>query len=160
MIDWQRIPLHDREAVFSFLVETGRVELEACPYAVLWEDPADPDAPVRVTVASDTWFSMARHGGILPPVWVYHELARDAASPDFAGHRRGRGSLLHTTPAIGPLSPEAAIEYLIEKDIPPQVWRDYRGNRQIMRIVPVHAIPTDRKFRDAWRIRQIRSLAA
>jgi hypothetical protein len=55
---------------------------------------------------------------------------------------------------IGPMTEEEAIEYLIQKDIPPQVWRDYKGNRCVMRIVPVHMIPSDRSFRNSWRVSQ------
>ena len=44
--------------------------------------------------------------------------------------------------------------------IPPQVWRDYQGNRCIMRIVPVELIPSDRSFRNAWKINQETEMAA
>ena len=53
-----------------------------------------------------------------------------------------------------PMTEEEAVEYLIQKDLPPEVWRDYRGNRQILKIVPRHLIPNDRMFRNAWRINQ------
>jgi len=46
------------------------------------------------------------------------------------------------------------MEYLIEKDIPASVWRDYKGNRTILKIVPRHLIPSDRSFRNAWKINQ------
>jgi len=36
-----------------------------------------------------------------------------------------------------------------ENDIPPRVWRDYKGNRQVLKIVPVQLIPTNREFRNA-----------
>jgi len=52
------------------------------------------------------------------------------------------------------MTEEEAIEYLIQKDIPPQVWRDYKGNRAILRIVPVELIPSDRSYRNAWKIKQ------
>jgi hypothetical protein len=45
------------------------------------------------------------------------------------------------------------------KDIPPQIWRDYKGNRCILKIVPVEMIPTDRSFRNAWKINQEMELA-
>ena len=63
-------------------------------------------------------------------------------------------SALHDTPPIGPMTEEEAIEYLVTKDISPAVWRDYRGNRTIMKIVPVELIPSDRSFRNAWKIKQ------
>jgi len=40
------------------------------------------------------------------------------------------------------------------KDCPVETWRDYKGNRTILKIVPVELIPTDRSFRNAWRIAQ------
>jgi hypothetical protein len=55
---------------------------------------------------------------------------------------------------IGPMTEEEAIEYLIMKDIDPSIWRDYKGNRIIMKIVPVELIPSDRSFRNAWKINQ------
>lgn len=157
MIDWTRIPLHDREAVFSFIVQTGGLELETCPYAVLFEDPANPDAPMGILRVSDTWYSMALLGGILPPLWVYHELARDEIDNN---GQLTQGHLLHKTPPVGPMSPEEAIEYVIEKDLPPRIWRDYEGNRDILRIVSVEEIPSIRRYRNAWRINQHRRLVA
>jgi len=52
------------------------------------------------------------------------------------------------------MTEEEAIEYLVMKDIHPAVWRDYKGNRCIMKIVPVELIPTDRSYRNAWRVIQ------
>jgi hypothetical protein len=52
------------------------------------------------------------------------------------------------------MTEEQAIEYLIQKDISPAVWRDYAGNRCILRIVPVELIPSDRSWRNCWRICQ------
>ena len=121
-------------------------------YAILWEDPADPEAPAKVTRPSPTWLAMAMHGGILPPVEVYWALREDEEQPDFKRHSRGH--LLHETTPVREMSEEEAIEYLVMKDIPPRVWRDYKGNRTILKIVPVHMIPTDRSARNAWRIAQ------
>ena len=55
---------------------------------------------------------------------------------------------------IDPMSEEEAIEYLIMKDIDPSVWQEYRGNRTIIKIVPVELIPSDRSYRNAWKINQ------
>ena len=65
-----------------------------------------------------------------------------------------------TPEPIGAMTEEEAIEYLIQKDIPPQVWRDYQGNRAVMKIVPVELIPSDRSFRNAWKINQEMEMAA
>lgn len=152
MIDWARIPLHDREVVYRFLAKHKRVPMLSCPYTVFWEDPSDIDAPMRVSVVSNIWYSMARYGGILPPVEVYWQLAEEEAQPDFEEHKLGY--LLHKTPPVPAMSAEEAIEYIIKKDIPFRVWRDYTGNKSILRIVPVKAIPHERRFRDAWQLAQ------
>ena len=103
-------------------------------YAIVWEDPEDMDAPTRVTIPSPVWLGMAIYGGILPPVEVYHSLAEDESDPEFVDHERGY--LLHETPPIAAMTEIEAMDYLMRKDIPPRVWRDYRGNREILKIVP------------------------
>ena len=65
----------------------------------------------------------ALQGGILPPVEAYWELKKDEAKPDFVKHTRGY--LLHNTKPIEAMTEERAIEYLIMKDIPQHVWKDY-----------------------------------
>jgi len=126
-------------------------------YAILWEDPDDPDAPCKVTNPAPEWLAMALHGGLLPPVWVYWELKKDEAQPGFKRHTRGH--LLHETPPIPAMTEEEAMEYLIQKDIPERVWKDYKGNRTILKIVPRHLIPSDRSFRNAWNIKQEKEAA-
>jgi len=121
-------------------------------YRVLFEDPNEPDEPAKVLCPDPNWMGCALNGGILPPVWVYGELAKDESKPDFKKHTRGY--LLHETEPVPAMTEEEAIEYLIQKDIAPSVWRDYKGNRTIMKIVPVELIPSDRSFRNAWRIAQ------
>jgi len=147
-IDYSHYKLWEREMIFK----DQHKDLPQGNYAILWEDPADPDAPAKVTRPSPTWLAMAMHGGILPPVEVYHKLAEDEAKEGFTRHTQGH--LLHETPPVGPMTEEEAMEYLVQKDIPPQVWRDYKGNRQVLKIVPVHLIPTNREFRNAWKINQ------
>ena len=114
-------------------------------YRVLFEDPARPDAPAAVLVPDPNWMAAALAGGILPPIETY---TRDRDVPD------GQPKEHPYAEPIGPLTEEQAIEYLIQKDIPPRVWRDYRGNRCIMRIVPVDRVPSDRTYRNAWRVAQ------
>lgn len=114
-------------------------------YRVLFEDPAQPDAAACVLVPDPNWMAAALAGGVLPPIDTY---LRDQSVPD--GERKEHP---YAEP-IGPMTEEEAIEYLIMKDIPPRVWRDYKGNRQIMKIVPVELIPSDRSFRNAWRVSQ------
>ena len=120
-------------------------------YRVLFEDPTQPDAPAAVLVPDPNWMAAALAGGVLPPIDTY---LRDRDVPD------GQPKEHPYAEPIGAMTEEEAIEYLIQKDIPPQVWRDYQGNRSVMKIVPVELIPTDRSFRNAWKINQEMEMAA
>ena len=120
-------------------------------YRVVWEDPEGPDAPAKVTVPDPNWMACALQGGILPPVWVYWELAKDEAQPDFRQHTRGY--LLQETEPMGAMTEEEAIEYLIQKDVPQSVWQSWdEGNRPKMVICRKEQLPTTREWRNAWRI--------
>ena len=114
-------------------------------YRVVFEDPATPDEPAKVLVPDPNWMAAALEGNILPPIDTYQ---RDRDVPD------GEPKEHPYAQPIGPMTEEEAIEYLIMKDICPSVWQEYRGNRTIMKIVPVEMIPADRSFRNAWRIAQ------
>lgn len=114
-------------------------------YRVLFEDPDQPDAPACVLVPDPNWMAAAMHGGILPPIDTYLR-DQDVADGEPKEHP-------YALP-IGAMTEEEAIEYLVKKDIPPRIWRDYKGNRCIMRIVPVELIPSDRSYRNAWTINQ------
>ena len=151
-VDFSQYKLWEREQIFSHVCNENGVTCEQPKYAICWEDPANPDEPMKVTTPSPTWLAMAMHGGILPPVEVYWELKKDEAQPGFTRHTRGY--LLHDTPPIPAMTEEEAMEYLIMKDIPPHVWHGYKGNRQIIKIVPRSMIPNDRSFRNSWRIDQ------
>ena len=114
-------------------------------YRVLFEDPTQPDAPASVLSPDPNWLAAALAGGILPPIDTY---LRDQNVPD------GQPKEHPYAEPVGAMTEEEAIEYLIKKDISPQVWRDYQGNRTIIKIVPVELIPSDRSFRNAWKISQ------
>lgn len=114
-------------------------------YRVLFEDPDAPDEPAKVLVPDPNFMACALEGGILPPIDTY---LRDQSVPD------GEPKEHPYAEPIGPMSEEEAIEYLVMKDIPTRVWRDYQGNRRIMKIVPVELIPSDRSFRNAWQVNQ------
>ena len=114
-------------------------------YRVLFENPAEPDEPASVLVPDPNWMAAALAGNVLPPIDTY---LRDQNVPD------GQPKEHPYAEPIGPMTEEEAIEYLVKKDISPQVWREYNGNRIIMKIVPVELIPSDRSFRNAWKINQ------
>lgn len=116
-------------------------------YAIVWEDPETPEEPVHVTVPSPEWMAMARYGGLLPPVEVYHEI-EDTLTAD---GKVTKGHLLHDTDPVGPMTQEEAIEYILMKDVPRRVWQQSH-NRQMFYIVPRSAVPTNRTFRNAWRL--------
>jgi hypothetical protein len=123
----------------------SRLEPIQSKYRVLFEDPSDLSAPAAVLVPDPNWLAAALAGGVLPPIETY---LRDRDVPD------GQPKEHPYAEPIGPLTEEQAIEYLIQKDISPAVWRDYKGNRVILKIVPVELIPSDRSFRNAWKINQ------
>lgn len=123
----------------------SRLEPVQSKYRVLFEDPATPDEPAKVLVPDPNWMACALEGDILPPIDTYQ---RDRNVPD------GQPKEHPYAEPIGAMSEEEAVEYLVMKDIDPAVWRDYNGNRTIMKIVPVEMIPSDRSFRNAWRIAQ------
>ena len=118
-------------------------------YRVVYEH--DADEPVAIMSPDPNWMACALHGGILPPVWVYHELKADESKPDFVRHTRGY--LLHETEPVDSMSEEEAIEYLIMKDIPQHVWKNWnKGNRPKMVICKQEQLPSHRTWRNAWRI--------
>jgi hypothetical protein len=118
-------------------------------YRVVYE--VDVDTPASVLVPDPNWMACAMNGGILPPVWVYHELAKDEAQENFKKHTRGY--LLHETEPMPPMNEEEAIEYLIMKDIPNHVWRTWNeGNKPKMVICKKEQLPQTREWRNAWKI--------
>ena len=123
----------------------ARLDPVQSKYRVLFENPTEPDAPASVLVPDPNWMAAALAGDVLPPIDTY---LRDQNVPD------GQPKEHPYAEPVGAMTEEEAIEYLIKKDIQPQVWRDYQGNRTIMKIVPVELIPSDRSFRNAWKISQ------
>ena len=122
-------------------------------YCIVWEDPDKPEECSKITVPDPNWMACALQGGILPPVWVYWELKKDEAQPDFVKHTRGY--LLHNTKPVESMTEEQAIEYLIMKDIPERVWKDYeQANRKRLLIVKKEQLPQHRTWRNAWKIDQ------
>ena len=123
-------------------------------YVIVWEDPINPDAPAIVTVPDPNWMSCALQGGILPPVSSYWELRKDENQPGFTNHTRGP-ELLHNMKPIDAMTEEQAIEYLIMKDIPERIWRDYEtANKPRLVICRKDQLPQKRTFRNAWRIKE------
>jgi len=122
----------------------SRLEPVQSKYRVIYENPDDMDAPAAIMCPAPEWMAAAMAGGILPPIDTYLR-DRDVADGQPKEHP-------YAAP-IGPMTEEEAIEYLVLKDCPRSTV-EYKGNRQVLKIVPVEMIPTDRSFRNAWRIAQ------
>jgi hypothetical protein len=120
-------------------------------YCIAWEDPDAPDEPMKVTVPAPEWLAMALHGDMLPPVEVYHAIEDtmlgNTVHPE-------AGAQLHEAPRMPAMTEEQAMEYLLQKDVPRRVWQQSH-NRQMYYIVPRSAIPTERHFRNAWRLNNV-----
>ena len=95
--------------------------------------------------------------GLLPPISVYWALQDDEQQAVAEGrhdtfkHDPDKYTAQFTAPRIGPLTEEEAIEYLVMKDIPRHIWsQEY--NRPMFKIVKTEDVPSDRQFRNAWRL--------
>lgn len=125
-------------------------------YRVIYEDPDDLDAPAKVVVPSQRWLDEAMAGN-LPPIWVYWQLQDDEAQAIAEGrhstfqHDPEKLALQYTAERIGPLTEEEAMEYLVMKDVPRHVWAK-EHNRPMFRIIKTENVPSDRQFRNAWRL--------
>ena len=120
-------------------------------YRVVYEDSVDECA--KILVPDPNFMAACMNGGIIPPVWVYHELAKDEAQPDFKKHTRGY--LLHETEPMEAMTEKEGIEYLILKDCPSDVVANFdKGNRRTLVICRKEQLPQQRVWRNAWRISQ------
>ena len=131
-------------------IKEARQQLEPyqTKYAVVYED-VDMDC-CAVMHPDPNAMAALMDGGVFPPVWVYWELAKDEAQPDFKRHHRMH--LLHDTPREGPKTEEEALQYLIMKDVPQHIWRNYETSNSVhLKIIRREQQP-DREFRNAWRI--------
>ena len=138
-------------------------------YVIVYEDPETPDAPCAVVVPTPQWLAMAMHGGILPPAENYlslvcrwkHTLTGAIKTTDVYTHP-GTGweggeivnpELLHDCEPCQPLTEEQAMEYLLMVTVPRRVWGDDTNARRFV-ICRREQIPTDRRWRNAWRLTQ------
>ena len=150
-------PLFRLDKWFSNKQAKENLEAHQSDYRVVYEDSLDEAA--KILVPDPNWMACALQGGILPPVEVYWELAKDEAEPDFKKHTRGY--LLHESKPVDAMTEEQAIEYLIMKDCPQSVWKSWdEGNRPKMVICKKEQLPATREWRNAWRISDDLDLAA
>lgn len=137
-----------------------RLEPVQSQYRVVYENPAEPDACACILVPDPNWLAAALAGDILPPIDAYlrdqEKVAAYCAENDpttFSWDKVGGAEHPYAEP-IGPMTEEQAIEYLIQKDVPRHVWADAdTANQQRFAIVRTETIPSDRTFRNAWRLK-------
>jgi hypothetical protein len=134
---------------------------------IVWEDPADLDAPAKITTPSPQWLKMATLGHVLPYVQSYHAVVleletlngRTMRVPylDAQEVRREYGVRservvhypVHEAAVLPPMSEEEAIEYILRKDTPGRVWGQSH-NRSYHVITQRRLIPQNRLVRNAW----------
>lgn len=130
-------------------------------YRVVFEDPENEDYPCGILIPDPHWLAQALHGYILPPIEAeledqkaYKTYLDEGNDPQkFDWHNVDGGAKHPYVKPIGPMTEEEAIEYLIMKCLPQRVWVDHdRSNKRRFKIVQTKVIPTDRKFRQAWRL--------
>lgn len=139
-------------------------------YRVVYELPdGDDETCAGVLVPDPNWLAMALAGGYLPPIEAYlsdlskmygwmaetERLKKQGLldpTVNFSWDKVGGATHPYVDP-IGPMTEEQAIEYLIMKDLPPAVWADHEtANKPRFKIVRTEMVPTDRSYRNAWRI--------
>lgn len=128
-------------------------------FRIIYQDPDDLEAGVRIVCPSPNWMRKAMSGG-LPPIWVYWKLqdewdaaVRDGRAHSFR-HSQWLLNLQWTAKRLPPLTERQAIEYLCMKDLPRSCWAK-RSNRSMFKIVDMDEIPLDRTFRDAWEMKDV-----
>ena len=125
-------------------------------YCVVFENPDDLDAPAAIMSPTPEFMQMAKAGD-LPEIWVYWRLQDKEQQAIHEGrhhefqHDPNDLELQFTAPRTGPLTEEEAMEYLCMKDLPRNVWAK-QHNRPMFKIVPKKDVPSDRTFRNAWRL--------
>ena len=126
-------------------------------YRVVFEDPNTPEEPIKILSPDPNWLAAALKGNILPPIEAYlqdkkveAEWTRDNPGEEFSWKKAGGATHPYVEPT-GPMTEEEAIEYLIQKDIPTHIWA-HKYNRPMLKIVPVELVPTDRSYRNAWKL--------
>jgi hypothetical protein len=142
-------------------------------YRVIFEDPAQPEAPVMELCPSPEWMACALAGGILPSVEHQHNMKLELVTREgekivtnyidaqqirlekqIVGEKVLNYDEYLMPEPIGPMTEEEAIEYIIKKDIPARVWHsDYKYNRPMYKVIKRQELEgKDQTFRDCWRL--------
>lgn len=130
-------------------------------YRIVYENPDEPEAPVAIVCPAPEWLAMALHGGLLPPIEAY---LRDAAKIEkylsegndpqkFSWDKVGGAEHPYVEP-IGPMTEEEAMEYLLMKDVPRNVWDRPNSNKCYFRFTRKENIEISDTYRNAWKIKE------
>jgi|TARA_R100000084_G_scaffold53881_1_gene22642 hypothetical protein len=120
-------------------------------YRIVYEDNVDECA--KIMTPDPNWMACALQGGILPPLEAYFKLKEDEKKLNFERH--SRGYLLHNSKPVEAMTEEQAVEYLIKKDCPKSVWKNYnKSNKLKMIICKKNQLPSNRKWRNTWKIKE------
>jgi hypothetical protein len=129
-------------------------------YCAIFEDSDNFEERARILIPDPYFVAAALQGGVLPDISSHiadqntrAEYEQEHGSLEGFNWRDHKPQHPYAKPH-GPMNHEEIIEYAIQKNVDPKIWRDYKGNRQILKIVPVSSIPKDRSFRNAWVISQ------
>ncbi len=134
MINWRGTKLFDRICWAKENLKPVRTD-----YVVVYED-IEMDC-AAVMYPDPHCMAMLMHGNLMPPVEAWHR------------QRKGEKGLLHSLEPMPPLTEGQAVEFLIMKDVPERIWRDYNeGNRPKMKICKRQQLPSHRRWRNAWRL--------
>lgn len=127
---------------------------------VVYEDPDAPEEAAKILLPAPAWLVAAKRGGHLVPIQVHWDLAADEKRWHDEGgigdfhHDPERHALLKTSPRLGPLTEEQAIEYLIMQAVPERVW-NRKHNRPMIKIMNRAQLPENRIFRDSWKVTEV-----
>jgi len=133
-MDWRGTKLFERICWARENLKPVRTD-----YVVVYEDAEMECAAVMYP--DSHCMAMLMHGNLMPPAEAWHR------------SRKGEKGILHSLEPMPPLTEEQAVEFLIMKDVPERIWRNYNeGNRPKMAICRKQQLPQTREWRNAWRL--------
>ncbi len=158
---------HNRVAASRDQIDTVEVR-----HVIAFADPYDLDAPMTFLYPDSRCVAELMAGGIHPPIEVLHGLRLrltydDGTSTECdwraASYFRATRKVISETlldnrivdfVAAPPMTYEQAIEWIMQKDVPFEVWGK-KHNRSMMAIVPRAAVLEDRTHRKSWKLKDL-----
>ena len=147
------------------------IALQSVDHCVPYTDPYDLEAPTKVLHPSPRCVSELMAGGIHPPIEAIHNQrlvltcencgeieCRVVEAPAIRAKHKIKNEIVidnsaaHLTVAP-PMSYEEAIEWIIKKDIPFDVWGKPHNQPQFV-ILERTAMPS-REYRNTWKMENI-----